>query len=107
MVRTGSFLPLATKLVGLGAAVLTPSLAQTGLSVVQGTVLDATRAAVPNAKVTLVQTQTGVARTVQSTSVGVYYFASVPIGPYALSVEATGFKRWSGALEVGPGRRWW
>ncbi len=102
--RSTSFLPVAINVVCLGALASVSVLAQTGLGVVQGTVLDATRAAVPNAKVTLVHTRTGVARSAQSTALGVYYFASVPIGPYALSVEATGFKRWSGTLEVAAGQ---
>lgn len=102
--RWRSFLRLVIKLACLGAVALAPVAAQTGLGVVQGTVLDSTRAAVPNAKVTLINAQTGVARTAQSNAVGVYYFASVPIGPYSLSVEAVGFKRWSSTLQVAAGQ---
>jgi hypothetical protein len=86
------------------AVMALPLAAQTGNGIVQGTVLDATRAAVPGAKVTLVNTATGVSRTTQSSSVGIYYFGAVPIGPYTLSVEAAGFKKWSGTLQVEAGQ---
>ena len=85
------------------ALLAAPLAAQTGLGVVHGTVLDATKAAVPSAKVTLTNTATGIARTSESSSVGIYYFASVPIGPYTLAVEGSGFKRWSGTLTVEAG----
>jgi hypothetical protein len=90
--------------IALLALATAPLAAQTGLGVVRGTVLDATSAAVPAAKVTLTNTATGVARSAESNSVGVYYFASVPIGPYSLAVEASGFKRWSGTLSVAAGQ---
>src|SRR5690348_9644785 len=80
-----------------------PLAAQTGNGVVQGTILDATKATVPGARVTLENTATGVVRTSSSSSVGVYYFGSVPIGPYSLNVEAAGFKKWSGTLNVQAG----
>ncbi|MCW5977079.1 MAG: TonB-dependent receptor [Bryobacteraceae bacterium] len=86
-------------------AVAAPLLAQTGNGVVSGTVLDASRAAIPGAKVTLTQTATGVARSVETTGVGIYYFGSVPIGPYRLEVESSGFKKWSGTLQVEAGQR--
>ena len=82
-----------------------PILAQTGNGVVSGTVVDATKATVPAAKVTLSNTATGVARSIESTEDGVYYFGSVQIGPYKLEIEATGFKKWSGTLQVEAGQR--
>ncbi len=82
------------------ALMVAPLLAQTGNGVVQGTVFDATKAAIPNANVILRNTATGVSRTIQTSGVGIYYFGSVPIGPYTLSVMASGFKRWEGTLNV-------
>jgi hypothetical protein len=73
-----------------------PVNAQTGNAVVQGTVLDATKAAVPDAKVTLSNERTGVVRSTTTNNVGLYYFGAVPPGSYVLSVEAQGFKRWEG-----------
>ncbi len=89
----------------LSLALAVPLLAQTGNGVVSGTVLDASRAAIPSAKVTLTQTETGVTRNSETSAVGIYYFGSVPIGPYKLEVEAAGFKKWSGTLRVDAGQR--
>lgn len=99
-----NFLPYVRNIVALAILTGLPLAAQTGLGVVRGTVLDPTRAAIPNAKLTLTNAATGVARTTQSTAVGIYYFGSVPIGSYTLSVEAAGFKRWSGTLQVEAGQ---
>ncbi|HSB18158.1 MAG TPA: TonB-dependent receptor [Bryobacteraceae bacterium] len=81
-----------------------PLAAQTGNGIVRGTVLDATKAAIPSAKVTLTNTATGIARGAQSSAVGIYYFGAVPVGPYTLAVEAQGFKKWSGTLTVEVGQ---
>ena len=72
-----------------------PLAAQTGLGVVRGTVQDASKAVIPNAKVILTNTETGVARESTSNTDGIYYFGSVQIGPYTLAVEAQGFKKWN------------
>ncbi|HYP13759.1 MAG TPA: TonB-dependent receptor [Bryobacteraceae bacterium] len=58
-----------------------------------GTVLDATGAAVPNAKLTLTNTNTGLQRTVESTEAGLFNFSRIPAGAYDLNVEAQGFKQ--------------
>lgn len=84
--------------------VVVPVMGQTGLGVVRGTVQDATKAVIPNAKVILTHTATGVARAAETNAVGIYYFASVPIGPYTLAVEASGFKKWAGTLRVEVGQ---
>jgi len=81
-----------------------PLVAQTGLGVVRGTVQDATQAVIPNAKVTLTNTATGVSRDSQSNNAGIYYFGAVPIGPYRLVVESQGFKKWEGTLTVEAGQ---
>ncbi|MEZ5401358.1 MAG: TonB-dependent receptor [Bryobacteraceae bacterium] len=77
--------------------------AQTGTGIVKGTILDATGAAVPGAKVTLTHTATNTVRIGESTTDGIYYLPSLPPGHYTLAVEASGFKRWAGAvaLQVG------
>jgi len=78
-------------------------MAQTGTAVLRGTVTDATRSVVPNAKLTLINRATGLTRETQSSSVGIFYFGALPPGPYTLTAEAAGFKKWSGSLtlEVG------
>jgi len=75
-----------------------PVTAQTGLSAVHGTVRDTSTAVVPNAKVTLTATATGVVRNTETNAAGIYHFGSVAIGPYMLAVEAPRFKKWAGTL---------
>src|SRR5690349_1608624 len=87
----------------LGFAVL-PAAAQTGLGTVRGTVLDATGAVIPNAKVTLTNTNTGLSQPAESNNAGLYHFGSVPIGSYTLAVESAGFKKWQGTLKVEAGQ---
>ncbi|HKW97657.1 MAG TPA: carboxypeptidase-like regulatory domain-containing protein [Bryobacteraceae bacterium] len=81
-----------------------PLAAQTGLGIVRGTVQDASKAVIPNAKVTLTNTATGVARESQTNAAGIYYFGAIPIGPYSLDVEAEGFKKWQGTMDVQVGQ---
>lgn len=77
--------------------------AQTGVGSVKGTVFDSSRAAVPGARLVLVNLQTNLTRETESSDGGNYLIAAVPPGPYRLQVEAAGFKRWQGTLtlEVG------
>ena len=81
-----------------------PLNAQTGNGVLQGTVLDASRALIPRAKATLTNTQTGVVRTTVSSTAGVYYFGAVAPGDYTLAIEATGFRKFEGTLKVEVGQ---
>lgn len=85
-------------------ALFAPLAAQTGLGTVRGTALDATGAAVPNAKVVLKNQVTGVTRTSQTSAVGAYYFNAVQPAPQTLSVEASGFKKWSASFTVEAGQ---
>ncbi|MGB7227071.1 MAG: carboxypeptidase-like regulatory domain-containing protein [Candidatus Acidiferrales bacterium] len=57
----------------------------------RGTVTDSSGAAVPNAKVTLINTDTNVPRQTATTAGGAYNFAAVLPGMYKLTVEAPGF----------------
>ncbi len=58
---------------------------------VQGTVQDAKGAVVPNATVTLMNTDTGVTQAALSNSAGVYRFPSLAPGNYTVSTTVTGF----------------
>ncbi len=58
----------------------------------------------PRANVTLSNTATGVSRSAETNEAGIYFFSSVPIGPYKLSVTASGFKRWESTLHVQAGQ---
>ena len=75
-----------------------------GTGSIQGTVSDATGAVVPGAKVTLTNTASGVARTVQSDNAGVFTFPNSEISTYNLKVTAAGFEAYvqtNIVLEVG------
>jgi len=70
-----------------------PALAQDVSARISGTVLDASGAGVPNAKVTVSNTDRNqVERTVTADTAGNYSAPLLPIGNYALKVEAKGFK---------------
>src|SRR5690242_14382131 len=77
-----------------------PMAAQTGLGVVRGTVADASKAVIPGAKATLMNTATGVADSVETSQVGVFYFGAVKPGPYVLTLEVPHFKRRSTTLPL-------
>jgi hypothetical protein len=98
------FLQLIRKWAVLSAMLVIPLAAQTGLGVVRGTVLDASKAVVPNAKVVLNNTDTGIERATQTNADGIYVFEQIPVGPYKLVVELSGFKKWEGTLTLQAGQ---
>src|SRR5882757_671829 len=57
-----------------------------------GTVTDPSGASVPNVKVTLTNTETGLSRTATTTDAGQYVFPELKIGHYEAKAEAAGFK---------------
>lgn len=57
-----------------------------------GTVTDASGAVVPNAKMTVTETQTGVKHTATTNGSGNYDVPNLPPGEYSVTAEATGFK---------------
>jgi len=60
-------------------------------SQIQGSVQDATGAAVPGAEVKATQTDTGIVRIATTGAEGAYVLANLPIGPYRLEVTKQGF----------------
>ncbi len=66
---------------------------QTVNATLLGTITDASGAVVPNARVTITETQTDVAHSAQTNESGYYIVPNLPPGLYAVSVEATGFKK--------------
>ncbi len=76
---------------GLLLSIGLPLLGQT-LGDVSGRVNDPSGAAVPNAAVTLTNSATNAVRTADTTSEGLYTFASVPPGIYNIKVEHPGFR---------------
>lgn len=69
----------------------TPAFAQFETATVVGTVRDSSGAVVPDAKVTLTNTQTGVSAERMSDTNGNFEFFTVRIGTYLVSAEKTGF----------------
>ncbi len=65
-----------------------------GTATIDGTVLDTTQRAVPNATVTLIETQTGRTRQVTASELGYFTFTSLGPGTYTLKVSLAGFKTW-------------
>lgn len=63
-----------------------------GEASLNGTITDPSGSAVPNAKVTVTNTATGLSRTTQTSDVGLCGFAGLPVGNYDLSADAPGFK---------------
>ncbi|MEP7270007.1 MAG: TonB-dependent receptor [Acidobacteriota bacterium] len=78
--------------------------AQTGSGTVTGTARDSQDAVIKNASVTLTNTATNITRKSVTNDEGVYHFVSVPLGAYALTIEATGFKKWERRLELQVGQ---
>src|SRR5262245_58963772 len=93
--------------VALGVFFLTsPLSAQTTVAGARlnGTVTDPTGAAVPDANVTVHNTETGLTRETQTTGAGLYDFPNLPVGSYELTMEKAGFsvvKRTGILLTVG------
>ncbi len=66
--------------------------AQAGKASIQGRVSDATGAAIANAKITVRNTDTGVAQTIVSDDQGRYNAPDLPVGTYEVSAAEAGFK---------------
>ncbi len=73
-------------------APLASAFAQANFASLGGEVLDAQRAAIPRARLTLKSSSTGLRRTTVSNGTGFYTFTDVNPGDYQLRVEAPGFQ---------------
>jgi outer membrane receptor protein involved in Fe transport len=67
--------------------------AQLSTATMFGTVTDPSGAAIPKATVTIKQTDTGFTRVVVTNGDGSYRADFLPIGPYTVTVEASGFQK--------------
>src|SRR5436305_2027553 len=59
---------------------------------INGTITDQNGLAIPNASITILNTDAGVRRNAESSSVGSYYVTDLIPGTYTVTVERTGFK---------------
>ena len=65
--------------------------AQVSDSILSGTVVDVSQAAIPNVRVTLTNVSTGVARTVSTDPAGLYTLANLPPASYEMTAASMGF----------------
>ncbi|WP_263378190.1 TonB-dependent receptor [Granulicella paludicola] len=70
-----------------------PLNAQTFRGGIAGTVQDPSGASVPNAKITLLEQQTGLTRETTATANGTYAFQDLPLGQYTVTIDAAGFSQ--------------
>lgn len=68
--------------------------AQEITATLSGTVTDSSGAVIPDASVTAVRQETGTTRQTTTSSSGVFFFNSLPIGTYSVTVEKGGFKKY-------------
>ncbi len=69
-----------------------PAFAQTSNAEISGLITDASGAAVPGAKITIVNTATNVTTETESNPAGVYVAAQLIPGPYKVTITRDGFK---------------
>ena len=67
--------------------------AQQDMGVITGLITDSTGAAIPNARITVVNRDTNEARGVETEATGTYTIGPLRIGRYDVTVEKAGFKR--------------
>jgi carboxypeptidase family protein len=89
MKRVFPFTAIALCLLG---SFLLPAISQAQTASVGGAIRDPTEKVVNGAKVSLLNTQTGIARDVSTNDDGIFWFTNVAPGPYAITVERDGFK---------------
>ncbi|HJP92323.1 MAG TPA: TonB-dependent receptor [Pyrinomonadaceae bacterium] len=85
---------MKTRIAHVLLAILLPAAVvygQTFRGTILGTVTDPNGAVVPGAKVTVKNTSTGLERSTTTDDAGDYTLAELPIGPYEVRVEQTGF----------------
>src|SRR6185369_1058324 len=79
------------QIAGLGIALSGLALAQTGTSVITGTVMDATGGALPGVDITLTNQETGAKQQTITNETGTYRFGSLPPGAYRIDAELPSF----------------
>jgi hypothetical protein len=80
-------------LLSIGLVCSMSSYSQSVRGTILGTVTDASGAVVRGAKVTAVQTSTGLTRTEPTNAEGEYSIPQLPVGPYTVTAEQPGFKK--------------
>lgn len=79
-------------LMTLMLAAVQPSVGQTSLATITGTVTDPQGSGIPNVKITVTNVATNLTYTRNSSEDGTYLIPQLPIGQYTLEATVTGFK---------------
>ncbi|MEI6668293.1 MAG: TonB-dependent receptor [Acidobacteriota bacterium] len=74
--------------------------AQSSFGTVRGTVVDEQGGALPGVTVTARQTATNTTQTTVSGAAGVYFMTNLPVGPYEITAELSGFRMLKQALRL-------
>jgi hypothetical protein len=92
----------SVRIAGLVLALLLslPAWPQASNATVRGSVTDTQGAVIPNAKVALTNTATGVVRDSVTNNAGLYVFPGVTPGPYRVRVEQPGLQTFEGTLTL-------
>jgi hypothetical protein len=89
---------------GLVLLLWSPASAQTGTGRISGVVRDASGAVVPGVTIVATHEETGITQHTVTTEAGLYVFPSLPVGPYTVKAELSGFRsvsRQKNILSVG------
>src|SRR5215472_18197417 len=84
----------------LGVCLFGPTARSQGFGNILGTVTDPSGAVLANAKVTVMEAETGVSREAQTSSSGTYVIPGLRPTTYSLAVEAPGFIKYSQAIQL-------
>jgi hypothetical protein len=84
----------------LGLAVQARAQSQAGTGQIVGTIFDASGAAVPGAKVTVVGKETGLTRQTEANAAGQYRVVLLPPGPYSVTIRHHGFRSYKADVDV-------
>ena len=76
------------------AVIWVSAFAQSDRGTITGTVADSTGALVPNANITLTNSNTGTKSTTATTGTGNYTVLALPAGTYTLTIEQSGFSKY-------------
>src|SRR5947208_9936401 len=90
--RPSRLAPSIWALAVLMAGIVLPAAAQVITGTISGTVTDTSGSVIPEAKVTVTDTSTGLVRTGATGPDGQFVLPFLPVGVYTLRVERPGFK---------------
>jgi len=94
-IRPHALVSFGIAIIAIVAFASSPAFAQVSSAVISGAVHDATGGVIPGATVTAKHIESGLTRTVQTNETGDYKMPSLPVGPYEVTADKTGFRQQS------------